>query len=249
MALLVTLTSEHGRIPTQHKLDRLRLQTDILLVESVLIVIVAPLAGVALAHWRRTPARVGIVNVPCRSDRRVAWSVAMWLFAGVALFAALSATVAVAVLGAMSSSFARPVAHSHATLSAAALALGSVGVLSATAVDDPLDAVAAASACSALLGGSIFFFGPLLTDLPTPLLNIGVLVNPIVAIAAAADLDIFRMEALYRLSPLAHLRFDYPAWTTPIIFFVMLAVSSLGVAGRFNSSRDFDLSERERIAL
>lgn len=248
-ALLVTLGFGYDHIPTRYTMERVRLQADVLLVEAVLIIIAAPLAGVAVAHWRRRAARFEIVGLSSDTQGRVVWSVAAWLLAAVASFVALSAIVAIAVLGPATWSLARPLAHSHATLWAATLALGGLGVLSAEVVDDPLDAVAAASVISAVLCGSIFFFGPLLVDLPTSVLNIGVLMNPTVAIAAAADLDIFRMPGLYGVSPLAHLRFDYPVWSAPVVFFLILAVSSLGIARRFNSFRDVDLIEGQRIAL
>jgi hypothetical protein len=206
------------------------------------------LAGVALARWRRRVSDFENLGLSPDTQRRALWSLAPWLLAGVALVVALSAIVAAAVLGPMTPSLMRPLVHSHSTLGAVTLALAGLGILAAATVDDPLDAVAAASTSSALLGGFIFFFGPLLADLPTSVLNVGVLVNPVVAIASAADLDIFRAAGLYEISPLAHLRFDYPVWSAPIMFFLILAVSSLGLAGRFNSSRDFGLIEGERIA-
>jgi hypothetical protein len=179
-----------------------------LIVSAILAVVLAPLAGVA-AVTRHQHFGVAV--------RR--------LVLAALLFASGSAAVTIAVQG-ISTAPIRAVALSHATLAASTLALAALGALGASLFPDPLDAAASSSATALLITFGIVAAGPLGSDIPTMALNATLLVNPIIASAAAADIDLLRGDTLYRLSPIAHRRFDYPAW--PSAFALHAAVAAAG---------------------
>jgi hypothetical protein len=55
--------------------------------------------------------------------------------------------------------------------------------------------------------------------------------SPIVSVASAVNVDLLRTDLLYRISPLAHLRFEYPVWYSPLLLYgVVLLVSVAGTA-------------------
>jgi len=56
--------------------------------------------------------------------------------------------------------------------------------------------------------------------------------SPIVSAASAADVDLLRTDLLYRISPLAHGRFDYPAWFAPFLLYGTLLLISLAGTAR-----------------
>jgi len=77
----------------------------------------------------------------------------------------------------------------------------------------------------------VFAAGPLATDLPTGVVNAALLASPIVSAASAADIDLLRTDVLYRISPLAHGRFDYPSWYSPLVLYgTLLVISFAGTA-------------------
>ena len=85
---------------------------------------------------------------------------------------------------------------------------------------------------SALLAAfGIFAAGPLAANLPTPVVNAALMASPIVSAASAADVDLLRTDLLYRISPLAHGRFDYPSWFAPLaVYGTLLLISLAGTA-------------------
>ncbi len=171
-----------------------------LIVEAALVVVVAPLLGVHVAT-RRSRASVGSGN----------GAVLAVLVTSAAVLAASSALLTAAVAG---SAFGPIESNlvSHATLWAGAVALGAFGALCAAALRDPLDAGLLAVCATLAVSAGVIVAGPAVAAAPMRAINGALLASPLVATAAAASIDIFRTPALYRLSPIAHLDFQYPVW-------------------------------------
>jgi hypothetical protein len=156
------------------------------MAEAIVGVIAAPLAGVALASRRRlATALAGAIG--------------------------LSLIVHLGAAGTSADSL-RSVAILHATLGASMCALAALGSCYRAAFADVLDAAICGVATSAVLGFGVFLIGPTAIDLPGPLLSVMLITNPLVAVASATSVDLFRGELLYQLSPIAHRQFQYPAW-------------------------------------
>jgi hypothetical protein len=113
---------------------------------------------------------------------------------------------------------------------------------------DVLDAVACSVATSLIVGFGVFVIGPAASELPTRLLNLMLVANPLIATASAANVDLFRGELLYQLSPIAHREFDYPAWyVAATLYCVVAAAASLAAASahRWRASHRFiNLTQR-----
>ena len=114
----------------------------------------------------------------------------------------------------------------HVTLGAAALALAMVGVLASATFRDVLDGAGVSMSVGAIAGLGILLIGPPAADIPTPALNAVLLASPIVATAAAANIDLLRTPTLYRLSPIAHTRFDYPEWYVATAAYLLTAAAA-----------------------
>jgi hypothetical protein len=179
----------------------------VLLWEAAALVLIAPLAGVALAGRDFRGLR-GLVIV-------------------------------LALLGGVSAASATVVAHvpwqtvmaTHLTLGAAAIALAMLGAWCGSTLRDPLDAAACSMAVALIATCGLFSIGSLSADLPTPVVNVALLANPIVAVASAANIDLLRFEFLYQISPIAHRRFDYPTWYLAAFCFSLVALlAAAGVA-------------------
>ena len=181
-----------------------------LLWETTALVVIAPLAGVALAVR------------DFRGLRRAA--IVLALVAGVSMVAAMSARVPW-----------QTVVATHLTLGTAAIALAVFGALCGSTFRDPLDAAACSVAVVLIATCGLFALGSLSADLPTGLVNAALLANPIVAVASAADIDLLRFEFLYQISPIAHGRFDYPAWYLAAACFSL--VSLMAAAGVVRARR------------
>ena len=162
---------------------RARVNVDVLLFESIAIVIAAPLAGVAVATRR---CAVLAVTFACVA------AAAAWLFEPAAGIAALAPT--------------------HLTLMVAAFAMASIGAVARSCFNHPLDAAACALLVCLTTGVGLLVAGPLVESAPKAFIDGGLLASPVVAITSAADIDLLRGEPLYRYSPIAHSQFAYPAW-------------------------------------
>jgi hypothetical protein len=171
---------------------------DALLHTAWLLVLVVPLAGVARASRRRTGAGVG-----------VGLSVVASLALSVGLVVAASALLTLTALGGQAVGF---VATSHAALAAVALALAGIGALIGTLFDDALDAAAVSLTIALLTGGGLLVAGAWVGAVPRPLVDSLIAANPFIAVAAAAQVDVSRLELFYRISPLAHIGVEYPVW-------------------------------------
>ncbi len=115
-------------------------------------------------------------------------------------------------------------------IASATLASTAVGACCRLSFDDALDAIGC-SVLVALLGlFGVLLAGPLAAEAPARLINTALFTNPIVATASALNLDILRTEVLYRLSPIAHRTFDYPAWPEATMAFGFAAMIGFGAA-------------------
>ena len=180
-----------------------RIAGDALLVNAAIVVIGAPLCGVAVASQRAGEAlRRRIQSLPM---------VALALSALVAVYVSASAAVTLAGFG-LSSPAPRLVAASHLTLFAGALALAALGAWAARAFRDPLDAAAFSAGLAIMVSFGVLLAGPLVQEWSHGLVNAALLASPVVATASAANIDIARTDLVYQLSPLSGRRFDYPLW-------------------------------------
>jgi hypothetical protein len=178
------------------------LTADALLSIAAVVVIAAPLAGVAVATSKRT--RVSRVMPHALA---AAWPLGV----AVALYVAMSAALTMFGLG-LSGNAMRFVATSHATLFTVALALAAFGALCAATFADPLDAAACSLTTVLVATGGLLVAGVAVADVPRPVIEAALTASPLVAMASAAHIDVMRMGVPYQMSPLAHLQVDYPAW-------------------------------------
>jgi hypothetical protein len=171
------------------------------------VVVIGPLAGVALAGRDFRPLRLA--------------AIVFALLGGVSMSAAI-----------LVARVPWPIAMAtHLTLAAAAIALAGLGAWCGSTFRDPLDAAACSVTAALIATCGLFFLGSLSADLPTPVVNAALLANPIVAVASAANIDLLRFEFLYQISPIAHRRFDYPAWHLAVAFFALVSLmAAAGVA-------------------
>ena len=181
------------------------------ILESAILVVAAPLCGVALA------------------TRRFRGAVLAAALLAVALLVSAAATL---TLAGWSPAEARLVLVSHATLAVVGLALAAFGGWVGVSFRDPLDAAAVSAGTALVAALGLFAAGPMAADLPTPIVNAALSANPIVAAASAADVDLLRTDLLYRLSPLAHRSFDYPSWYFPLAVYGAILLVSLVAASR-----------------
>ncbi len=184
------------------------------ILESAVLVVAAPLCGVALATRR------------CRGGWLAAMLFAITLAISAVLTIASRAWVAEAV---------RTTLISHATLAVTGFALAALGAWLGSALRDPLDAAALSTGAAIAAALGLLALGPLGADLPTTIVNAALAASPIVANASAANVDVLRTDLLYRISPLAHRRFDYPTWYAALALYG--AVLLISVAGTARSLR------------
>jgi len=169
---------------------------DALLYSAACLVVGAPLAGVAVAS-RRSPV----------------FEIVAQLVTATAIFCAASAALTALRLGGEEGTLAF-VATSHAVLASAALALASLGALLGTLLRDPLDAAAIGVGTALTAAYGVLVAGAPVGDLSAAWLETALLASPLMTVATAAHVDLVRSDIWYQISPLAHLRLDYPAWTT-----------------------------------
>jgi hypothetical protein len=184
------------------------LSFDVFMAEAIIALVAAPLVGVAFG---------------------VSWRVATAILAGMACSILAHATGAVT-----STDWFRPIFLAHAISTAAAIALVAVGAFYRTVFRHVLDAAACALATALIVGFGVFVIGPAAIALPAALLDVALLANPLVATAAAADVDLFRGDLLYHLSPIAHRQFDYPAWQSAAGLYCLIAAAAWYGAARGN---------------
>jgi hypothetical protein len=163
--------------------------------DAVAIVLLAPAASVLAAIRRQRGARATIVP----------------LLGAIAALVAASLIVTFATRSSPSSPIGT-IITAHVTLAAAGLAFAAIGALCARGFEEVLDAAAASGAIALALTFALLLAGDLAAQLPTAVVDTGLVASPLVAIASAADLDLLRTDAWYRASPIAHRSFSYPLW-------------------------------------
>lgn len=221
--------------------EQSRLQASALFVTIATAVIVAPLAGVTAM----ATDRVGRSDAAAASVRRT-WNIIWPLGLGLTILVLSSAVVGFVMVGARTALIPTLLA-SHATFWASTLALAMLGVCCASALLDPLDAAAAAIGVSVLATGGVLVLGPVLEGAPLPAINAALLLSPLVATASSGHIDILRSDFVYRFSPLAHMRVEYPEWRTAVSCFALLAFAGCCVVSRGLRRRDG--RRLERMAL
>lgn len=185
---------------------------DALLVNALILVLGAPVMGVAAARGAASTARI-----------------AGRLGASLLLFTAVSAMLSLAGWGLAPGSL-RAVATSHVTMWAGAMAFASLGTLCGRWFRHPLDGAGASLGITILLAIGILIAGPYASDLPRYLIDGALLASPLITTAAAADIDLLRTDVLYQVSPLAHVGTTYPAWYVATgVYFMFTAVCLTGV--------------------
>jgi hypothetical protein len=213
-------------------------RANVFLLEAALLVIAAPLGAVALIA---RSAAVGSKGSGLLARLRAVTSPVV--------AAATSLTVVSAVLlGRGATGETGTLLISHATLWAAALGLAGIGALAAAMFADALDAAASAVGIAVLAAAAVFVSGPLLDGAPASVVRAALLASPVAGAASAADIDIFRTDPLYRLSPLAHMRFDYPSWSAAAAAYLAVATACL-TATALRLDRRARHSSAERIPL
>ena len=197
----------------------------LVMLEAGLVLLWAPLAGIFLVsnRTRRSRSAVHLAGTMTIAATLVAVT-------AVALATLLRAPLDGTTLGV-----------SHVALWAEAFACLALGSFCGVYAGDALDAAAFALAAAVAAAAAVFVAGPLLTVLPARAIDVLLDVSPVVGVAAAAGVDIFRTGVLYQVSPLAHMQMRYPDPTIAIGAYVALGLLLVvGVALRFGGP-DFSL--------
>lgn len=180
------------------------LAAEALLYTSAALVVAAPLAGVVAMKIEQRAASG-------RGGDGVARFTTRTLVTTVLIFAAASALLTGLEWSGSEGGLAF-VATSHATMTAVAFALGAFGAYCSAVWRDPLDAAAISLVVALVAAGGILVAGASVADASPRALQAGLMGSPFVAAATAAQIDVVRLETFYQISPLAHMRFDYPSW-------------------------------------
>lgn len=177
---------------------------DALLYTAACVVVAAPLAGVAAVAGHRHAPR----------------AVAMRLAFATAIFCAVSAAITTARVGADVRALGF-VATSHAVLASATLALAALGALLGSLLRNPLDAAAVAVTLALTAAYGVLVGGASVGEMPPALLKAALLASPVMTVATAAQVDLVRSDIWYQISPLAHVRLEYPAWGTVCVAYLL----------------------------
>lgn len=193
---------------------------DVLLWTAALVVVGGPLAGIAAVHAQR-----GTPGIP-RGPHWLAQGAVRMLVLGL-LFTGVSAGLMALAWGTQAEVL-RAVAAGQATLLCAALAVTALGAMAGSWFRESLDAVIA---CVVVVGPpalGVLLFGPLIEGASAGTLTGALLASPIASAATAADIDIFRMDPLYQLSPVAHMAATYPDWQSACQLYLLVALFACG---------------------
>lgn len=177
------------------------LAADALLYTSAALVIAAPIAGVRAMQIGQRGAR----------ERGISLLVIRSLAMSVLLFTVASASLTAFEWGGADGTFLY-VATSHATLAAVAFALGALGAYCSTVWHDALDAAAISLVVALVAAGGLLVAGASIAGASSRTLQVGLLASPFIAAATSAQIDVIRLDTFYQISPLAHMRVDYPSW-------------------------------------
>jgi hypothetical protein len=202
---------------------------DALLYSAVCVVVVAPVAGVAVTAARRKAAERGSPSGSAVDDARQ-------LAIATAILCAISAALTVLRLGGGAETLSF-VATSHAVLAAATLALAALGALLGTLLRDPLDAAAIALVIAMTAAYGVLVAGAPVGELPAPLLTAALLASPVMAVASAAHVDLVRADIWYQISPLAHVQVEYPTWGAACASYLLAGCTAFLAMTRHRNGR------------
>jgi len=88
----------------------------------------------------------------------------------------------------------------------------------------PLDAAGVTvTGVFVMLAGALML-GPALPPVPAWVIDGALRVNPVIAVTAAAGVDLLHSELFYRLAPVAHWQFEYPGTAASLLVFGSLAI-------------------------
>jgi hypothetical protein len=192
------------------------LAADGLLYTGGCAIVAAPLAGVAVVASRRAAS---LTTGRCRWDGLYA---ALTLVIAAVTFATTSSVITFAWRQGQADATAF-VLQSHLTLLAVVLALAAWGALCAAWCENLLDAAAFSLVTAIVAACGMLVAGATVGELPQGMIALGLYANPFVVITSAAQIDVVRMDLLYRISPLAHMRFEYPAWESACGWYLVVA--------------------------
>jgi hypothetical protein len=195
---------------------------DAMLFTAAFVTLAAPVAGVAVAA-RELAARA----TTGASPRRVLGPLLMWVVG----FCVVSALLTF-VWSAGRPDAWRFVATTHVTLLSVALALAAGGALCGAWFRNPLDAAASGLAIAMTAAAGLLVAGAAVSLVPRTLVEWGLTASPFVAVTSAAHIDILHMDLLYQISPLAHLRVDYPEWRVASCGYMAVTALSLVIMSR-----------------
>ncbi len=122
----------------------------------------------------------------------------------------------------------------HGVLAVAAAAVLAVRSAAARFWPHPLDAAGLSLTAVAATTLGALALGPALPPVPVWLIDLLLRVNPVVAVTAAAGIDLLHTDLFYRLAPVAHWQFVYPGTAASLALFgsVTTAMAVLSRAGR-----------------
>jgi hypothetical protein len=186
-----------------------------LLFSTGLLLVAAPLAGVAVASQARAAAP--------RGGWAATGTTCVVLLLGAFVWTTAAAGLTGVVAMASGDGLSTPLFAAHLVQGATALALAFVGALAAAWLREPLDAAALSLglAISGSLG--ILAAGVMVERLPDTILGWAVAANPLLAISSAAQIDVMHTDWLYQISPLAHVQLQVPDWPAAIALYVLVA--------------------------
>lgn len=179
---------------------------DIFLAAALTTLVIAPFAGVGYSrrHQRSLAITSGIVLVATFCLLAVSWR---RIPGGVAAAASAQAALLIAFVAMMQ-----------------------WGRVIGIAVGDPLLAGLAGLLLSVAITIGPFAMGPWMSDLPLNIVQGLLFMNPLVTVSTAAGIDFLHLDAIYRLSPLAHRGVALPAWTTACSGYAVLGLAGYGVS-------------------
>ena len=180
------------------------LAADAFLAEILLVILFAPLMGAGAAT----------------RPRHVAWTASAFVLLSLAIGLAVSS---------YSGYPSALVVRAHLALALAGAALAGLGAVAASFCRSELDAAGLAVALALVAAAAILVGGPRTADLSEGAIDRALLANPLIAVSAAADMDLLRREMLYQLSPVSHRRFTYPAWQTTTASYGIVALGCLAI--------------------
>lgn len=150
-------------------------------------------------------------------------------FGAAAAFTAASLAFALTAAFFSGSSW-RPVWVSHVVVAVVGLTLVALGQAAAQRIPSLVDAAGVSLALSLGASAVLLVGGPATAELGEQAINAGLLANPLIAMTAAADIDLLRTPVLYDLAPISHRRFSYPSWQVTTLAYGALAACAFSLS-------------------